>query len=266
MARTTSSSSSSSSPHRRRAYRGRTKQQRYLAERVVAWIALVLLLLGLLAWIGWRLALWFQEQPLVGWLGGALLLVLLGLGYGVLRLRFPVPRWWRMRHVYLTRYYGERATLQRLQTMDPVEFERYVGHLFELEGYRVTYTRRTGDGGVDILLYRPGQNWRRGGEVGLVQCKRYGPRHPVGSPELQKFSGALRHALAHEGYFVTTSHFTPDARKWAQDEGIHLIDGEALLRWHQRLERRLRLRWLVSGFREVPDLLAPEADQMPMDE
>lgn len=51
------------------------------------------------------------------------------------------------------------------------EFEMLVGEGFRLQGYRVVETGGGGaDGGVDLVLAKPGQN---GSEKFLVQCKQW---------------------------------------------------------------------------------------------
>ncbi len=245
MARTMPPSSRRSQRQRRRQRRPRHKHLMWQRFQVLG--ALTLLALGLLARLIWQVLLWFQQHPLAVtafWVSALALglLVVVGFFYWTFRLPPPGLRWRHPRRADLARYYDERGTLQRLQAMDPLAFEQYVGHLFGLEGYRVEYTSQSGDGGVDLLLRRPGRGRRaHAGGLALVQCKRYGASHSVGSPELQQFSGALRRAFAYEGYVVTTGFFTPAAQEWARNEGIHLIDGLALLQWQTRLERRARL-------------------------
>jgi hypothetical protein len=241
-----------------------------MRQRVLALGALGSLVFLLMAWLIWQGLFWFQSHPLVvtAFLISALALGLLavcGFFYWTFHLPPPGSRWRHPRRADLARYYDQRGTLQRLQAMDPVAFERHIGQLFELEGYRVDYTPRSGDGGVDLLLRRPGRSRRAPGSgLALAQCKRYAPQHSVGSPELQQFSGALRRALAYEGYFVTTSFFTPAAQAWARNEGIHLIDGLALLHWRTRLERRARLGLLSLDACAALGLPLPEeANQRP---
>jgi hypothetical protein len=274
-----SRATSRASQHRRRHGTHRTPRSRLhlLAQKALAVLALIVLLLALLAWAVWRVLLWFEGHPQAGtalWISALALglLAAAGLFYWTYRLPPPGLRGRHARRADLARYYDQRGTLHDLQTMDPLAFERCVGQLFEREGYRVQYTERTGDGGVDIILRRPGRGWsRREGDLALVQCKRYASQHTVGSPELQQFSGALRHHFAHEGYFVTTSFFTPAAKAWAEQEGIHLIDGLDLLRWRTHLARRERVRWLLSPFRardaweNTPDDNLPAEDDLPGD-
>lgn len=250
MARTRTRISPSSS--QRRPRRGRVDPRQQWAQRALAVLLVGLVVLGLLTWAVWQVLLWFQRHPAAAtalWVSALVLglLVAGGVLYWALRLPPPGLRWRHPRRADLARYYDQRGTLRELQEMDPVEFERYVGRLFELEGYQVEYTARSGDEGVDLRLRRACQGWRgRGSGRALVQCKRYSQEHAVGSPELQQFSGVLCHELAYEGYFVTTSFFTPAAQAWARAEGIHLIDGLALLQWRNRLLRRARLGLLSA--------------------
>jgi hypothetical protein len=258
MARTMPSPSPRSYQRRRR--QGRARHQGQMRQRILALGLLALLALGLLFWLIWQALLWFQQHPLAImalWVSALALGVLTVCGFCYWTMRQPPPglRGRHPRRAELARYYDQRGTLQRLQTMDPLAFEQYIGRLFELEGYRVDYTPLSGDGGVDLLLRRSGRGRHAStGSVALVQCKRYGASHSVGAPELQQFSGALRRALAYEGYVVTTSFFTPAAQEWAEREGIHLIDGLALLQWRTRLERRARLGLLSSTARAALDL------------
>ena len=59
-----------------------------------------------------------------------------------------------------------------------------------------------------------------------IQCKKY--KGVVGSPDIQTFLGAMRHAQAQKGFFVTTSVFSVEAEKMASEHPIELIDGIAL--------------------------------------
>lgn len=255
--------------HRRGQRARRTPRSR--SDRMVQ-VALavtvgVLFALGLLAWLIWKALLWLQLHPLAEtalWVAGVLLLLLVAgaLLYRTFHMPFPGLRGRQPNRAALTRYYDQRGTLRDLQTIDPVEFERYIGHLFALEGYIPEFTARSGDEGVDIRLYLKNRlgTRPRSSPVALVQCKRYADGHSVGSPEVQQFSGALRHELALQGYFVTTSAFTPAARKWAEEEGIHLLDGLDLLKWRDHLLRRERMRLLLSPFRAWHDPFKPAFD------
>lgn len=115
---------------------------------------------------------------------------------------------------------GLEKTVERLYELSPREFERYIAELFRALGYdRVTLGRGSGDLGVDILVDMDGART-------AIQCKRY--KGLVGSPEIQGFLGAMRHAEAGQGIFVTTGVFSIEAQNMASAHPIELVDKYAL--------------------------------------
>jgi HJR/Mrr/RecB family endonuclease len=57
-----------------------------------------------------------------------------------------------------------KRNLDQLKKMCP--FEEYMARVFRCAGFDSEVTKRTGDGGKDIIL-------RSNGEIRLVECKRY---------------------------------------------------------------------------------------------
>jgi restriction system protein len=113
-----------------------------------------------------------------------------------------------------------------LLRLSPTDFERRVAELLRQMGFRVELTKASGDGGVDIVALSSSPI--TGGRY-LVQCKRFGPKLPVGSPVVREFYGALQaDRKAVKGILITTSYFTPDAKRFAADLPLELIDGERL--------------------------------------
>ncbi len=108
------------------------------------------------------------------------------------------------------------SSLADLYALDPEEFERLVGTVFESLGYEVRLTKRSGDEGIDLELFK-------GTERSIAQCKRY--RGTVGQPDIRDFYGVLVHENAVRGYFVTTGNFSLAASTWAQGKPIALVDG-----------------------------------------
>lgn len=118
-----------------------------------------------------------------------------------------------------------RAQLFRFS---PYEFEHFIKSLLDKNGFvRVSVTRASGDGGIDVNAYvDEGSDFFAGTHV-QAQVKRW--RHAVGSPEINSFRGALSSTA--KGVFVTTSHFTRAAVAEARHESkpsIALLDGERL--------------------------------------
>jgi len=125
---------------------------------------------------------------------------------------------------------GSGAGRIDLDAIDPLAFEELVRQLFERMGYQATLTKASHDGGIDIEVHDPTPI--RGGRF-LVQCKRYSG--VVGAPYVRDLFGVVQGAGATKGILVTTSHFSADARAFAQGKPLELIDRaqlEALLRAH----------------------------------
>lgn len=117
-----------------------------------------------------------------------------------------------------------------LDTIDPLEFERLVRDLLVRMGFEAKLTKASHDGGIDVVAINPAPIV--GGTV-IVQCKRYSS--VVGSPVIRDLYGALTDSGAGKGILITTSWFSPDARKFAEGKRIELIDRselERLIRHH----------------------------------
>ena len=120
--------------------------------------------------------------------------------------------------------------LDAIKQQPPDFFERLVIDLLVSMGYGGTRrdagqaVGRSGDGGIDGTIKED----RLGLDVIYVQAKRW--EGPVGSPDVQKFAGALAGQKAKKGVFLTTSTFSQAAREYAKliDTKIVLIDGENL--------------------------------------
>ncbi len=124
--------------------------------------------------------------------------------------------------------------LDRVKKCSPEFFERLVIQLLLRMGYGGSLKEagsalgKSGDGGVDGVI--------REDKLGLdsiyIQAKRWADK-PVGSPDLDGFSGALSKKKATKGIFITTSTFTKDAQASLKDYSsrIVLIDGNLLVKY-----------------------------------
>ena len=115
------------------------------------------------------------------------------------------------------------ATLGGMLVMTPTEFEEAIGDLLIRWGFTaVERVGGSGDLAVDLRCRDPA------GRFTVVQCKRYGPGHNIGSGDIQKFVGMIHVHGADRGIFITTSGFTEPARELAKRAGVGLIDGPEL--------------------------------------
>lgn len=104
-------------------------------------------------------------------------------------------------------------------------FEAVVEALFKQAGLVTKSQSHGADGGVDVWLYSRTQPEI---PVGMVQCKHWQGRQ-VGVDKVRELRGVMAAEKVGRGLFATTSTFTADARQFAQENGIDLLDVERLL-------------------------------------
>lgn len=125
---------------------------------------------------------------------------------------------------------GSSSELHSRFQDDPFEFEEYCAALFRAMGRQAQTTRRTNDGGYDVIVSDAN------GQHGIVECKCYAPDSKIGRPMLQKLVGACMAYPTRLDYlvFITTSDFSEEAKTFAHDfqqrERISfgLINGQTL--------------------------------------
>ena len=151
----------------------------------------------------------------IGGMGLVMIFLTVGIGFGAIYLSGES----------LGGIFGRRinvTSLDDLMKMNPYQFERFIGDYFRDCGYVVHQTKRTNDGGKDLVMYKNGQTY-------YVECKKYAKSNPVSRPLIQKLVGAC-HPNNAKGIFVTTSRFTQGAINEANRSGIQLIDGDQFIR------------------------------------
>ncbi|OWQ93843.1 restriction endonuclease [Roseateles aquatilis] len=105
------------------------------------------------------------------------------------------------------------------------QFELLVGEGFRQQGYIVTELGGSGpDGGVDLVLRRPGKN---GSETFLVQCKQW-KAYQVGVDVVRELYGVMAAKGAAGGFVVTSGTFTQEAMAFADGRNVQLVDGPKL--------------------------------------
>ena len=102
------------------------------------------------------------------------------------------------------------------------DFESYVAEACRRQGFSVKETGGGGaDGGVDIVVSKEGKDY-------FVQCKQW-RKDTVKVMQVRELAGVVKTKGAQGGILITSGRFTPDARQFAKEAGIVLIDGEGLL-------------------------------------
>lgn len=103
-------------------------------------------------------------------------------------------------------------------------FEAVCEALFAQAGFQTRSQSHGADGGVDIWLHSANAQ----GPVAVVQCKHWQGK-PVGVKEMREFFGVMSSHQLKRGTYATTSTYTADAQQFAKANGIHTLDGTALL-------------------------------------
>jgi hypothetical protein len=125
--------------------------------------------------------------------------------------------------------------LEQIQQLDPIEFEHFVGYIYQQMGHTVWLTISSGDEGVDLVL-------RKGRQTIIVQCKRY--NGTVGQPVVRDLYGALAHIRANRAILATSGGISRPAEEWARGKPIELLDGHELLTMARRAQAVSRFAWL----------------------
>jgi restriction system protein len=109
-----------------------------------------------------------------------------------------------------------------------------VAYIFDRFGFQVELTKKSRDGGRDIIALRTD-------ELGiplryLIECKRYAKDRPVGVGIVRSLFGVQQAEGANKSLIVTTSSFSADARRFAGMQNttailMSLVDFGALKRW-----------------------------------
>ena len=101
------------------------------------------------------------------------------------------------------------------------EFEEYIATLFTNKGFQVQRTNYAHDGGIDLIAV---YNEPLFCGKYIVQCKKYEDTL-VGQPVIRDLYGVVMSENANKGILITTSDFTEEARSFAKNKNLELIDG-----------------------------------------
>ncbi|WP_354005997.1 restriction endonuclease [Paenibacillus vini] len=103
--------------------------------------------------------------------------------------------------------------------VEGVQFEQYLGNLFQAQGYKTKVTKAAGDYGADLILQKDAKKI-------VVQAKRYSKN--VGIKAVQEAQASIAHYGAAEAWVVTNSDCTAAAYDLAKSNRVRLINRERL--------------------------------------
>ena len=109
--------------------------------------------------------------------------------------------WYLLSHEKITSVQADKRWADRdwWWTLDGWQFEEEVAKIFRLNGYKAEVTKKTGDGGVDLILYKDGKRI-------AVQCKHYQGQAPVSC--VRELNGVREDLCADELIMIASSGLT----------------------------------------------------------
>lgn len=102
---------------------------------------------------------------------------------------------------------------EQIRNMTSREFELFVGSIFEKLGFNIKVTKATRDGGHDIIATKASPI----PYTLIVECKHWGEKHKVDVSVVRSVYGVQTAEQANQSVVVTSSKFTRDARKFAEE-------------------------------------------------
>ncbi len=143
----------------------------------------------------------------------------------------------------------------RFSHLSPDEFESFMAHLFEMDGYEVEHVPKKGDQAASLLAKKEGSTL-------AIRILRYPADHLAGEDEIQRALAAKTFYEADQAWVITTSGFSKEAIKSAEAEDVEWWDWDALYQALSELffDGKSHLEYIPSvpaaiGFEErTPDL------------
>lgn len=102
---------------------------------------------------------------------------------------------------------------EQIKNMSSRDFEYFVGDIFEKLGFSVKVTQATRDGGQDIIATKADPI----PYTLIVECKHWREKHKVDVSVVRSIYGVQIATQANQSIVVTSSKFTKDARKFAEE-------------------------------------------------
>lgn len=144
-------------------------------------------------------------------------------------LLFPAPiaalNSWRKR-----RLLDSQKGIDSIRALGWRELEELVGEAYRRQGYTVADNTNAGpDEGIDLVL-------KKNGGLVLVQCKQWRSTK-VGVNIVRELLGVMTAKHATSGILITSGVFTQEAKNFAADKPIDLVDGHQLLQLIGQVQR-----------------------------
>jgi len=113
-----------------------------------------------------------------------------------------------------------RIEINNIDTMDGINFEKFLVHLFANMNYKAEITQASKDQGADLIIEKLGERT-------VVQAKCYSST--VGNTAVQEVTGAKQYYNCTKAMVITNNYFTKSAIELAYANNVELKDREDLI-------------------------------------
>ncbi len=125
----------------------------------------------------------------------------------------------------------EKELLQKLQRIDPYQFEQLVADVWEYRGWTTEVTTQSKDGGIDIIA-RKELPFR---QKQYIQAKRRSPHNKISAPKIREYASLNQkndpdRDQVDSVILVTTGELTDQAKSEAAEFNLKIVDGDTLSR------------------------------------
>jgi Predicted endonuclease distantly related to archaeal Holliday junction resolvase and Mrr-like restriction enzymes len=123
-----------------------------------------------------------------------------------------------------------RAELATIDTMNGIEFERYIAFLLKKNGYtNIKVTPPAGDQGIDVIATKDQQTYG-------FQCKRW--KSNVGNKAVQEVHAGIGYYSLDKAVVLTNSYFTQPAQELAKKIDVELWDRKTLAKLLEKAKKQ----------------------------
>lgn len=128
-----------------------------------------------------------------------------------------------------------KSSPELVREITPRKFEEVIAEIFRSKGFEVELTKRTRDGGKDIIAISTDKLGIK--NKYFIECKRYAEKNTVGVDVVRALQGVKNTKDGpNKTIIATTSFFTEGAREFVENEAasqwdMSLADYNDILRW-----------------------------------
>ncbi|WP_159440198.1 restriction endonuclease [Natronorubrum thiooxidans] len=142
----------------------------------------------------------------------------------------------------MSRTLPKEKILATLRRIDPYVFEKFIGEVWEGQGYNTTVRRGSDDRGIDVVATKRTKKE-------LLQVKRYSSENKVGSQKVRKYATLYQQVGdADQVIIITSGFFTDEAKTLGRNLDVELIDADQLFDLVQKYTPDLATDYLEGDY------------------